>query len=333
MKRICYVFRKKNPIFFSIEKVFYPIIEEIERKGWATQVVEVPNYSSGFISILRNFRLVKNQKADLYHVTGDIHYTVFAFPRKKTILTIHDCVFLYQQKGIKRWLMIQLFLKWPVWYAAKVTTISERSKMDIVRFGKCKPEKVVVIPNPLPKNILPSPYNFNSHCPIILFIGSTPNKNLERVIDALEGINCHLEIVGKVNELIEQRLKKKGIRFQHSYNLNDEQLNEKYSEADLLLFPSLFEGFGLPIIEAQMVGRPVITSNFSPMSEVAGAGAHLIDSYDLASIRAGVLKVISDRDYRRVLVEAGYKNVNRFSIEKISNQYVQIYREFTYLML
>jgi glycosyltransferase involved in cell wall biosynthesis len=94
----------------------------------------------------------------------------------------------------------------------------------------------------------------------------------------------------------------------------------------MVLFPSTYEGFGLPIIEAQQTGRPVITSNISPMKEVAGNAACLTDPFSVQSIREGVLKVIQDDDYRNTLVRNGFNNAQRYNPEKIANEYFLIYQ-------
>jgi glycosyltransferase involved in cell wall biosynthesis len=96
---------------------------------------------------------------------------------------------------------------------------------------------------------------------------------------------------------------------------------------DLLVFASTFEGFGLPIVEAQATGRPVVTSNIMSMPEVAGDAACLVDPFNVSSIREGVLKVINDSDYRNALVKAGFENVKRFQPEQIARQYAELYHE------
>ena len=95
---------------------------------------------------------------------------------------------------------------------------------------------------------------------------------------------------------------------------------------DMVIFVSLIEGFGLPIIEAQATGRPVVTSNISAMPETAGDGACLVDPYNIKDIRKGVLKVINDTDYRNSLINHGIKNVNRFLPEVIAAYYLTLYK-------
>ena len=99
-----------------------------------------------------------------------------------------------------------------------------------------------------------------------------------------------------------------------------------YEEADIVTLMSTLEGFGMPIVEAQAVGRVVVTSNVSSMPEVAGDGACLVDPLDVSAIRAGIRKVIDDDGYREDLVRRGFENVKRFDPERIAQQYLDLYR-------
>jgi len=126
---------------------------------------------------------------------------------------------------------------------------------------------------------------------VILFVGITDNKNLIRTAEALGGIPCRLHIVGKLSP------RKRGpdsswhpvyVLFGAFRRRNGGTICRRRP----VLFPSTFEGFGLPIVEGQKAGRPVITSDLSPMRETAGAGACLVDPYDSTSIRQGVLRIM-----------------------------------------
>src|SRR5690606_13296776 len=96
---------------------------------------------------------------------------------------------------------------------------------------------------------------------------------------------------------------------------------------DIILFPSIYEGFGLPITEGNKAGRVVITSNISPMKDIAGDAACLVDPFDVLSIRNGLLKVMEDDVYRERLIKNGFENVKRFDAEFISDQYLAIYQK------
>jgi glycosyltransferase involved in cell wall biosynthesis len=323
------IFRKTNPVFFSIERVFFSIEEELRRQGLSVEKVYAPDSGPS----LRNFRAVINRfgrrQADVYHVTGDIHYAVLGFPRRKVLLTIHDCVFLRQATGLKKWLLKKLFLDWPVGHCRIVTTISEATKKDIVHYTGCNPDKIRVIPNPIREGIQYRPPVFREDHPTILFVGTTPNKNLERTIPALAGINCRLRIIGEITEDIRRLLQLYRLDYSNGLRLTDEEMAEEYVKADLVLFPSLYEGFGLPIVEAQKTGRPVITSDLSPMKEVAGGAACLVDPEKEEDIRAAVLKVIGDAACREQLIAAGLHNVQRFDIVTITKQYLSCYRDLS----
>jgi glycosyltransferase involved in cell wall biosynthesis len=136
-----------------------------------------------------------------------------------------------------------------------------------------------------------------------------------------------MEIVGDLSPEQRHALSKFAINYADCRYLTDEEIVEKYRAADIVEFCSTYEGFGMPIIEANATGRPVVTSCIEPMASLAGGAACLVDPRDPISIRSGILRVIEDRDYREELVRLGFENVKRFSAEAIAQSYAAIYRE------
>ena len=169
------------------------------------------------------------------------------------------------------------------------------------------------------------PLPFNASCPRILQVGTAPHKNLERVAQALKGERCVLHVVGRLSPRQRQFLDDLGIRYENGVDLSDEELLRAYEEADLVVFVSLAEGFGLPILEAQAIGRPVVTSDLSPMRDVAGGAACLVDPRNVDSIRAGIRRVIKDSNYREGLVELGLRNVVQYQPQVVASRYARLY--------
>jgi glycosyltransferase involved in cell wall biosynthesis len=104
-------------------------------------------------------------------------------------------------------------------------------------------------------------------------------------------------------------------------------LIKEYQESDALVFVSTYEGFELPILEAQVIGVPVLTSNIEPMKDVAREGAVLVDTYDAISIRTGLKELLNSLDLSRSLIDSGKSNVERFSAKNVADQYAEIYVE------
>ncbi|MBL8810405.1 MAG: glycosyltransferase [Planctomycetaceae bacterium] len=171
----------------------------------------------------------------------------------------------------------------------------------------------------------PDPRRFNQCCPRVLQIGTKPNKNVVRLVKSLAGLEVELDIVGPIDAELMAALEDTKLRYQSFGRLSDEEILERYREADIVAFVSTEEGFGMPIVEAQCIERVCVTSNCSSMPEVAGAGACLVDPLDTQSIRAGFLRVIRDAVYREQLIAAGRENRTRFDAERIARQYSELY--------
>lgn len=330
--------------------------------------VELPFTSRGIFSILFNLFYLTRFKKGLFHITGDVHYAILALPQDRTIITIHDLVFLYTYKGIRRRFLKWIFLDLPVKKAKYITTISEKSKQEILEFTNCDPQKIIVIPNPVDltfSNPLKSDSTFNEltsssakssagslkssnystpsytrtsspanssapnfKSPTILFLGTKPNKNLEISIAALFGLDVHLRIIGELSGKQKEMLEKFNIHYSVDFSISAEQLTSEYANADLILFPSTYEGFGLPVIEGFQARKPVITSNISPMKEVAGDAALLADPTSIASIREQVIKLLSNQALQTELVAAGKEKVQQYQPVFIAERYQHLWSKF-----
>lgn len=319
--RVVQVLRHRDPRFFSLESVFGHV-----RQAWpmgdSPEVWELPRPGVSLWNIAYLWWRARGMSRDtVFHITGDVLYAALALPRRRTTMTVHDCVFLRQRLGLRRWLILKLTVAWPVRRCRRITTISEKSRLEVVSLTGCDPARVVVIPNPVSPLIRAVPRALDAGAVRLLFLGVTPNKNLPRAIRALEGLPVHLTLIGLPAEPDRWLLTASGIPHVIVHGLSMEEVARQYQACDIVLFPSLYEGFGLPIVEGFQAGRPVVTSDLSPMSDVAGDAACLVDPENVASIRAGVLRVVQDAAYRDGLVAKGLQRVSAFQPEAIARAY------------
>lgn len=322
--RVLFLFRPPEA-GYSIAKVFREILETVP----GASRIEVPAYGGSPSVLWRNLRFVRRlrKEFDIFHITGDITYCALVLPGHRTVLTMHDMNLLeyYKARGLKSWLLRLLWYYLPMKRAAVVTCISEKTRKELIHYYPWVEGKTVVIGNPYDSAITYVPKSFPTEKPVILHIGTRPNKNLDRVIQAVRDIPCHLRIIGEPGGSQREIIESFGLDYSIAVGLTDAEIVEEYRQADIISFPSLYEGFGLPIIEGLATGRIVVTSKREPMVSVAGGAAILVDPEDVSSIREGFLRAIQDEPLRRALIAKGLEVVSAYSVTAISRQYEAVY--------
>lgn len=324
---VVFLMRAPQERSFSIEAVFETVRAHLP-PDINERVVTSAYPSRGFLPRLKGMLHARRacKGADVIHMTGDAHFLVFLLPRRRVVLTVHDCEFLDRSSGVKRFILWLFWIWLPAHRVRTITVVSQESKRQLLKWLDIDPERIEVIENPLSKTLGQDNRPFDAAHPRILMIGNGPHKNIDRVAQALAGLPVRLEVIGRLPQDRLTRLQADGLAVTARHDLSDAELAQAYAQADILMFPSLAEGFGLPILEAQSVGRPVITSDRSPMRDVAGPGALLVDPEDPNEIRRAVERLVADADLRETLVQAGLRNIARFTPQAAAAQYADLYR-------
>ncbi len=299
------------------------------------------------INTLENVDLVHYPFFDLFFKTLPV--------RKKfpTVVTIHDVTPLVFPKnypsGIKGYLNLQ-YQKLSLKSVKAVITDSEASKKDIQKYLNVPAQKIravylgwsdsyKLISNK--KELEDANKKYNLPQKFALFVGNVNwNKNIVNLTQAV--LNADLEIVltGKAFEEkgnLDHPEQKSHKQFIEKFGndprvhvlgfVNTEDLVKIYNLAQVFLFPSFYEGFGIPILEAQACGVPVITSNVSSLPEVAGDSAMQVDPYKTEEIRDAVKKLLEDNNLRQTLIKKGFENIKRFSWKKCAEMTTKVYKE------
>jgi len=284
---------------------------------------------------------------DVLHV----QYTAPPFCRVPVVATIHDLAFEHLPETFTRRgsFQLKLTVRRTAQRAARIATVSEYSRQDLIRTYHLPPEKVVVTyngvesqftPDASPNETIEVRQQFGIQRDYLLAVGSLqPRKNLVRLIRAYarlrsenESFTPQLVIVGRKLWLAEnvfaevQRQRWKDDVILTGY-VSDDDLPKLYRQATAFVYPSLFEGFGLPPVEAMACGVPVVTSNVSSLPEITGDAALLVDPLDQTSIETALLKITDDAVLRARLREQGIAQAKRFTWREAAEKTLQLYRE------
>ncbi|HJX37559.1 MAG TPA: glycosyltransferase family 1 protein [Anaerolineae bacterium] len=280
---------------------------------------------------------------DLFHATDHL---LPRLTRSKSVFTLHDLVFRFYphtHKPLNRWfltLMMPRFLR----AADAVIAVSESTKRDAIRIYGIDEAKITVIYEGVsdhfrrasPEAIIAVRHKYSLPDEFILSLGTIePRKNLTSLLEAYhalrnEGSPLGLVIVGKKGWLYSgffHRMHELGLEHDVVFPgfVPDEDLPALYSAAALFVFPSLYEGFGLPVLEALACGAPVITSNASSLPEVAGEAALLVDPSSVEALVRAVRDVLGNRELREDLRERGPKQAARFNWQRAARETLAVY--------
>ena len=286
--------------------------------------------------------------ASLFHAP---HYVLPPLTPCPSVVTIHDCIHLRFPQYL-RGRIAHTYAHTSMWIAAhrssRIITVSEASKRDILSYFRVPESKIDVIPNAIDERFweMPSPEDiervrerFQLNDPFVLYAGNIkPHKNVERLIDAFHTLKksgfaeVKLLVIGDevsryatLRRAVHRHQLHKHVRFLGF--VPDQTLAVLYRLAAAFVFPSLYEGFGLPPLEAMASGTPVITSNVSSLPEVVGDAALLIDPYDPDALAHAMRRVLSDEQLRETLRERGLARARHFSWDRSIARVRAIYDE------
>ncbi|MDW8800617.1 glycosyltransferase family 1 protein [Clostridium sp. A1-XYC3] len=295
---------------------------------------------------------LKKENVDIYHIPQNGIGISESIPCKK-VVTIHDLIPYILPETVGRGYLSKFLREMPriLELCDGVITVSECSKRDVLKFFPIEEDKVFVTPlaadskyKPLDKDkcqeILREAYNITK--PFVLYIGGfSPRKNVSALMTAFSSIHKNLDeehdlvIVGANKDDI-NILKQLSVDLNIESNViftgfvQEELLPVFYNSCNVFVYPSIYEGFGLPPLEAMSCGTPVITSDISSIPEVVGDGGILIDPFNMKSIMYSLEALLNDESIRIELSTKALKRASQFSWSKTSEQTIEAYKNILY---
>ncbi|HOG30434.1 MAG TPA: glycosyltransferase family 1 protein [Vicinamibacterales bacterium] len=288
------------------------------------------------------------RRVDLLH---EPHYVLPPLVPCRAVVTVHDCIHLMFPQYLPN-RMAYAYARGSLWAATRraerIFTVSETSKADILRYCDVPADRIVVVYNAIDDRFSVAPSDeairrarerYQLDGPFALYVGNIkPHKNIERLVDAFALVRrdgferIELLIIGdriskfpRLRRAVDRHKLHKHVRFLGF--VPDDTLAALYRLATLFVFPSLYEGFGLPPLEAMASGTPVVTSNRSSLPEVVGDAAVLVDPYSAPSIAEGIRRVLADASLRRALSERGLARARQFSWEASVRRVHDVYMD------
>ena len=312
-----------------------------------TPIPALPTYKRVLRGMLYWPGAAGRDRLDLFHTS---YYPV---PRigAPTVMTVYDLrlASLPETYSRGRYLFLRSVIPRSLRRSERIVAISNDTKRDLVGYFGVPPEKITVSYCPVPPRFkrvedhsllasIRERYGLPEE--FILSIGKLePRKNVDRLIEACATIRKRtgigLVVAGKRDPAFQgyyDRLRKLGLEQGVLFTgyVDDSDLPALYSMASIFAYPSLHEGFGIPLLEAMACGTPVVTSNVSALPDVAGNAAVLVDPSSVGSIASGIERIIGDDAYRARLVRAGYERVRDFNAASAAEAIVDLYKKILF---
>lgn len=332
----------QNQYIIFLRKINFTACE-IDNPNFKKVLADIPWYS--LKEQLCFTKIIKKEKIDLMHFP---HWNVPLFYRGKFILTIHDLIMYHFPRleasthgPIKYWLkdhLHRLVLSSAAHRAKAIIATSQFTKQDIVEELEIKPEKITVTYQaPFPHKKILTDISQNLQKPYALYVGASyPHKNIIGLLCAWKKIEerndqVNLVLAGRKNYFTQSILNSSELQnckhVQHIPDPTDNDLETLYQNAELFVFPSLYEGFGLPPLEAMLRNVPVVSSNASCLTEVLGNAAWYFDPYDTDDMARKILIAFENDELRTTLKKSAQELLPNYSWDKLTKETLQTYKK------
>ena len=295
-------------------------------------------------------RLLKKLKPDLVHFP---HFNVPLFYRGKFVVTIHDLIMTkfpsVKTSTLSKWFFVLKRLAYKITInsaikrAEKIIAVSQFTADDVIEYFKLsakQAQKIKVVYEGFTQTIIDDSYNIDLPDNFLLYVGNAyPHKNLEFLIEAFaewqkNNLNCYLILVGNKNyfyERLEEYVRDNfaGIKNRIIFSgfVRDEKLVAYYKQAKAYIFPSLYEGFGLPPLEAMVHALPVLSSQSSCLPEVLGDAVLYFDPKDKKDFQIKLNHILTDQKIRDKLIKQGFEQIKKYSWDTMAKEIINIYNK------